>query len=98
MSGNWDWRESDEKKYYFSLIDFDIASNFSKYMSKERHEELTSKLKEFLAKQRAKHPLPRSEGKCLICLADIMGADELRALSHRLCAKRDRPAQPVSFI
>ena len=92
MSGNWDWRESDEKKYYFSLIDFDIASNFSKYMSKERHEELTSKLKEFLAKQRAKHPLPRSEGKCLICLADIMGADELRALSHGLCAKRNGPA------
>ena len=44
------------KKYYFSLIDFDIASNFSKHMSKERHEELTSKLKEFLAEQRAKHP------------------------------------------
>ena len=44
------------KKIFFSLIDFDIASNFGKYMSKERHEELTSKLKEFLAKQRAKHP------------------------------------------
>ncbi len=33
-----------------------VTSNFSEHMSKEPHEELTSKLKEFLAKQRAKHP------------------------------------------
>ena len=43
-------------KKYFSLIDFDSTSNFSEHMSKEPHEELTSKLKEFMAEQRAKHP------------------------------------------
>ena len=33
-----------------------VTSNFSEHMSKERHEELTSKLAEFMAEQRAKHP------------------------------------------